>query len=115
MEQNDHFGGTVELGAAPASVRALFEEFEEVVNGQMFAFVDEVQAKVDSLATRAVFDDGFEAPITDLQVFPGSGELSFRLVALPARTVPVLTPGTEPKVLPGRDQPIDLHTAEPAR
>ena len=77
-DEGGYYGGTIDLGETPAELRALFDEFEEVVNGQMFAFLDDVQARIAAHPLRAVFDDGCEVPVKDLQVFPGTGDVSFR-------------------------------------
>ena len=65
-------------------MRALFDEFEEAVNDQIFSFADEIQAKIDSYGIRARFDDGLEAEVKDVQVFPSTGDVSFKLVDAPA-------------------------------
>jgi hypothetical protein len=78
-DEGGYFGGTIDLRSTPAELRALFEEFEEIVNGQMFVFLDEVQERIGALPIRAVFDDGSETSIEDLQVFPSTGDVSFRL------------------------------------
>jgi hypothetical protein len=77
--EGDHFGGSIDLRSTPAGLRALFDEFEEVVNGQMFSFLDEIQEKIGALPIKAVFEDGNEADVADLQVFPSTGEVSFKL------------------------------------
>lgn len=82
-DAGDHFAGTIDLSAAPPAVRAVFAEFEEVVNGQMFSFLDEVEGKVAALGLRAEWDEGPTAPVTDLQVYPATGEVSFKLAAVP--------------------------------
>jgi hypothetical protein len=87
VDEGSHFGGTIDLHATPGPIRALFEEFEEIVNGQMFAFLDEIQKKISSLRIKAVFEDGSEVRVEDLQVFPGIGELSFRPAGVPSRVV----------------------------
>jgi hypothetical protein len=51
----------------------------------MFSFLDEIQEKIGSLTIKAVFDDGCEAPVKDLQVFPSTGEVSFKLAEVPAQ------------------------------
>jgi hypothetical protein len=84
-DEGDHFGGTIDLRSTPAEVRALFEEFEEIVNGQVFVLLDEIQGKIGALPIRAIFDDGLEADIEDLQVFPSTGDVSFRLAGEPKR------------------------------
>ena len=81
-DEGGYFGGTVDLGCMPPAVRALFEEFEEIVNGQMFVFLDEIQAKIAALHTKAVFD-GFEQEVKDLQIFPSTGDVSFRPAGVP--------------------------------
>jgi hypothetical protein len=78
-DEGDHFGGTIDLRDTPPPVRALFEEFEEVVNGQMFAFLDEIQGKITAMPIHALFDDGGEICVKDLQVFPSTGDVSFRV------------------------------------
>jgi hypothetical protein len=85
--QGAHFGGTVDLTATPPALRALFDEFEELVNDQVFSLVDEIQQKIDSLAIRARFEDGLEADVKDLQVYPSTGAVSFKLASSPAHAV----------------------------
>jgi hypothetical protein len=82
-DEGEHFGGTIDLQATPGPVRSLFNEFEEIVNGQMFSFLDEIQDKIDALSLRAVFVDGRTLGLKDLQVFPTAGDVSFKLVAVP--------------------------------
>ncbi len=83
-DEGAYFGGTVDLRSTPPKVRALFDEFEELVNDQVFSLADEIQAKIAALTITAIFDDGFEAEVKDLQVFPSAGDVSFRLVGSPA-------------------------------
>jgi hypothetical protein len=78
-DEGDYYGGVIDLSLTPPGARALFDEFEEIVNGQMLSFLDEIQEKLAGLGIKAVFDDGTEASIHDLQVYPGVGEVSFRL------------------------------------
>jgi hypothetical protein len=86
-EEGGHYGGTIDLRSTPADLRALFEEFEEIVNGQMFVFLDEIQERIGSFPIRAVFDDGLEVSVKDLQVFPGTNDLSFKADLASARSV----------------------------
>ncbi len=78
-DEGAYYGGTIDLRQTPASLRALFEEFEEIVNGQMFAFLDDIQERIGSLPIKAVFDTGHEVYVKDLQVFPSTGDVSFKL------------------------------------
>src|SRR4051794_33250302 len=79
-DEGGYFGGTIDLSLTPTPLRALFEEFEEIVNGQMFVFLDEIQEKIGSLFIKAIFNNGLEDDVKDLQVFPSTGDVSFRLV-----------------------------------
>src|SRR5262249_11705280 len=78
-DQGDHYAGAIDLRDLPASLRHLFEEFEEIVNGQLFSYLDAIQERIDALAIRAVFEDGSEVAVNDLQVYPSTGDVSFKL------------------------------------
>jgi hypothetical protein len=85
-DEGGFMGGTINLSSTPADVRALFDEFEEIVNGQMFSLLDEVQARIGALSIKAIGDDGCEAAVRDLQVFPTTGDVSFKLVEVPTQS-----------------------------
>lgn len=82
-DEGEHYGGTIDLSETPDRLIALFEEFEEVVNGQIFSVLDEVQEKIAALPIKAVFDSGIESNIRDLQIYPETGDVSFKLPASP--------------------------------
>ena len=82
-DEGAFYGGTIDLRETPPNLRTLFEEFEEIVNGQMFAFLDNLQARISAVSPKAVFDTGQEAEINDLQVFPSTGEVSFKITETP--------------------------------
>src|SRR5947209_5745598 len=82
-DEGTHYRGTIDLDNTPPSLRALFEEFEEIVNGQMFGFLDDIQGKIGALLLKAVFDTGDEVDIQDLQIFPSTGDVSFKLEDIP--------------------------------
>jgi hypothetical protein len=75
--RDGHFEGTISLDAAPAHLRELFARFEEVVEGQMFGLLDAIEDQIAAVSLRAVFDDGAEAAVADLQVFACTGAVSF--------------------------------------
>jgi hypothetical protein len=91
-ETGNHYEGTIDLRITPPEILAVFEEFEEIVNGQMFAFLDEIQERIAALALKVVFDDGAEADIQDLQVFAHAGDVSLRLDGVPSSAVSVAIP-----------------------
>ena len=72
-----HFEGAISLDATPPHLQQLFEQFEEIVEGQMFSLLDEIEEKIGTVALRAVFDDGSEAQVADLQIFPRTRAVSF--------------------------------------
>jgi hypothetical protein len=76
--RDDHFEGTICLDATPPQLRKLFEQFEEVVEGQMFGLLDEIEEKIETIPLRVVFENGAEADVTDLQVFPSTKAVSFK-------------------------------------
>jgi hypothetical protein len=82
-DEGAFYGGTIELRETPPDLRALFEEFEEIVNGQMFAFLDDIQERIAALPLKAIFDTGQELHVKDLQVFPSTGDVSFQLSEAP--------------------------------
>jgi len=85
-DEGDHYGGTIDLRSTPADLCKLFHEFEEIVNGQMFVFLEEIQDKIAAVSIKAVFDDGEVVSVKDLQVFPSTRDVSFRLLDVPSAT-----------------------------
>jgi hypothetical protein len=75
----DHYSGTICLDATPPPLRSLFEEFEERVEGQMFNLADESEEIIGALPLRVVFANGTEAYLQDLQVFPSTKRVSFKV------------------------------------
>ncbi|HTU92148.1 MAG TPA: hypothetical protein VMF69_18850 [Gemmataceae bacterium] len=82
-DEGTYYGGSIDLRETPPSLLALFKEFEEIVNGQMFAFLDDIQERIGAFSIKAVFDSGQEVHVRDLQVFPSTGDVSFRLAEVP--------------------------------
>jgi hypothetical protein len=85
-DEGHYFGGSIDLTGTPERFRTLFDEFEKTINDQMLGLVEDVQAKIHSLDIKAVFDGNFEARAVDLQVFPSTGEVTFRIALLPTKT-----------------------------
>ena len=78
-DEGGHYGGTIQVRELPASTRDLFEEFEEIVSDQMLSFIDEIQARIGALRVKVVFSDGHESALDDLQIYPSTGDVSFKL------------------------------------
>ena len=81
-EDRGRFAGQLDSSRTPAGVLALFDEFEEVVNGQMLSFLDEVQDRIAALDMRVAFDDGREFEVRDLQAYPADGRVSFAVASI---------------------------------
>jgi hypothetical protein len=83
-DEGDRYGGTIDLSSTPPALCALFAEFEEIVNGQMFSFLDEIEDRIRALPIKAVFESGDEIHVKDLQVYPSTGNVSFKSADVPA-------------------------------
>ncbi len=81
-EQAGKLAGSVDLSAMPADALRKFEEYEEIVLGQMFSLLDDIETEIMNLALRVVWPDGHEA-FTDLQIYPSTGRVSFQVPANP--------------------------------
>ena|SRR5947209_11479574 len=79
-EREEGFAGLVDLSPMPASLREKFDEYEEIVNGQMFSLLDEIEEQIRAFPLRVVFEDGLESSMEGLQIYPSSRRVSFRLV-----------------------------------
>ena len=79
-EQGGYFAGRVDLSFMPAALQHQFEEYEEVVNQQMFSFLDEIEDKIESLLLKVVFADGDVAQLADVQIYPSTKSVSFKVV-----------------------------------
>lgn len=73
------FRGTICLADTPPGIKRLFEEFEENVEGQMFPLADEVEEQIGAMRLRVVFANGEEAQVEDLQVYPSTSRVSFKV------------------------------------
>jgi len=73
-----HYEGTISLERTPAELRRLFEEYERIVEGQMFSLLDSIEEKIGVIPFKVTFEDGAEAYVEDLQVFPSTGAVSFK-------------------------------------
>ena len=77
------YSGSVNVDRMPEPLRRKFETYEDIVNNQMFGILDQIEEEIGAIPFVAVFDDGLESSVRDLQVFPKGGTVSFT-VAEPA-------------------------------
>src|ERR1700732_131529 len=73
-----HYEGTISLEHTPPELKRLFEEYEEIVEGQMFSLLDSIEEKIGVIPLKVSFEDGTEAYVEDLQVFPSTDAVSFK-------------------------------------
>lgn len=74
----EHYEGTISLEYMPPELKRLFEEYEGIVEGQMFSLLDGIEEKIGTIPFRVSFEDGSQAYVEDLQVFPSTGAVSFK-------------------------------------
>jgi|ERR1043166_914505 hypothetical protein len=78
-DEGGRFGGSIDLEATPPEMRALFVRFDELVNGQVFSLLDEIEDRIAGLGLRARLEGGIESSVEQLQIHPSTGDVSFRL------------------------------------
>lgn len=103
QREGDYYSGSIVLDRLPPATRAIFDEYEEVVNGQVLSLLDQVEGRVAGLGLRVLFDNGSEGVIEDLQVYPRTQSVSFKVVADRPSPTTVVTPvpGTAPEIRGG--------------
>jgi hypothetical protein len=79
-EQNGYFAGRIDLSPMPAILQRQFEEYEEIVNNQMFSLLDALEQKIGTILLKVVFADGHEAELADVQIYPSTKKVSFKVV-----------------------------------
>jgi hypothetical protein len=83
------FRGHLDSSSMPAAVRTVFVEYETIVNQQMFSLIDEIEEKVSALSLKVVLLDAPETCVEDLQIYPSTGRVSFRVSrCAPAQSLP---------------------------
>jgi hypothetical protein len=70
----------------PVLLQRLFEEYEEIVNTHMFSCLDAIEEQIERLHLTVVFEDGHEAALTDVQIYPSTKKVSFQVVKDVSRT-----------------------------
>ena len=79
-EQDGAFVGRIDLSPMPVPLRRLFEEYEEIVNTHTFSLLDEIEEKIENLHLKVVFEDGYEAALADVQIYPSTNKVSFQVL-----------------------------------
>lgn len=79
-EQDGYFAGQIDLSPMPTTLQRQFEEYEEIVNNQTFSLLDEIEEKIGTLFLKVVFEDCHEAALSDVQIYPSTKKVSFKVV-----------------------------------
>ena len=79
-EQDGIFIGRIDLSPTPVTLRRLLEEYEEIVTTQTFSLLDEIEEKIEALHLKVVFEDGSEAALADVQIYPSVNKMSFHVL-----------------------------------
>ena len=84
-KSEERFTGWIDLRPMPPTLRQTFEEFEEILNSQMFSFLDEFEEQISAMQLKVLFNEGDEAAVKDLQIYPSSRRVSFKIVEEPTK------------------------------
>ncbi len=79
-KQDDTFAGRIDLRLMSAALQRQFEVYEEIVTNHMFGLLDEIEEKIGRLLLKVVFEDGREAGLADVQIYPSTKKVSFKVV-----------------------------------
>jgi uncharacterized protein YlaN (UPF0358 family) len=86
VADGEGYRGRIDLSLMPAKLQEQFAEYEEIVNGQMFSLLDEVEEQIRVLRLKIRFDTGYEVEAEDLQIYPSTNRISFKLVEEPSQS-----------------------------
>jgi hypothetical protein len=79
-EQDGHFTEGIDLSPMTEPLQQRFADYEEIVSTQMFSLLDAVEEQIVTLYLTGVFEDGHEAVLADVQIYPGTKTASFQVV-----------------------------------
>jgi hypothetical protein len=77
-EQGGRFVGQIDLDLMPVPLQQLFTEYEEIVSTPIFSLLDAIEEKIETLHLKTIFEDGHEAVLTDVQIYPNTKKVSFQ-------------------------------------
>jgi hypothetical protein len=79
-EQDGAFIGRIDLRLMPILLQRLFEEYEEIVKTRMFSLLDALEEQIETFHLKGVFEDGHEATLTNVQIYPSTKKVSFQVI-----------------------------------
>jgi hypothetical protein len=75
----DLYSGTICLDSTPPELIDLFQQFEEMVEGQVFNIADEIEERIEEFRLRVAFENGLGTEVAGLQVYPSTKAVSFKI------------------------------------
>ncbi len=78
-EQHGQFIGRIDCRLMPLPLQQLFTEYEEIVSTQVFSLLDAVEDQIATLYLMGIFEDGHEAALADVQIYPSTKTVSFQV------------------------------------
>ena len=78
-QDGDLYSGTIRLDSTPPELIDLFQQFEEMVENQVFSIADEIEERIEAFRLRVAFANGLGAEVADLQVYPSTNAVSFKI------------------------------------
>ncbi|HEY5864193.1 MAG TPA: hypothetical protein VI542_01360 [Candidatus Tectomicrobia bacterium] len=82
-EQHGQFIGRIGCSPMPLPLQRLFTEYEEIVSTQIFSLLDAVEDQIATLHLMGVFENGHEAALAEVQIYPSTKTVSFQVVQDP--------------------------------
>ena len=80
VEQDGQFIGRIDLSPMSRPLQQVFEEYEEVVSTGMFSLLNALEEQIETLHLAGAFEDGREAVLADVQIYPSTKKVSFQVV-----------------------------------
>jgi hypothetical protein len=78
-EQHGQYIGRIDCSLMPLPLQQLFTEYEEIVSTQVFSLLDAVEDQIATLRLMGIFEDGHEAALADVQIYPSTKTVSFQV------------------------------------
>jgi hypothetical protein len=80
QSQGNYYSGSVNVDRMPQPLLSQFEEYESLINDQVFSLLDQIEEKIDVNSFAVIFDENTKCYIEDLQILPSSRMISFKVL-----------------------------------
>jgi hypothetical protein len=76
-DKGDYYSGSV--NKMSEALRLEFEEYESLINDQIFSLLDQIEERISIDSFTVIFDGNTKFYIDNLQIFPKAGTISFKV------------------------------------